>query len=252
MPKPSGYSAYDSPLIPSGQSWPRVSQILGLLAKPALIPWAARMEREAAIAAAIQTLKRPDAPAWDRETFVAHLTAAIASQRAAQASTAKAADIGRRVHAQIEADLRAELTGAPAVALDLTDAGDTAYLWWLDWRSQVRFVPKHTELVVVNPQWEYGGTIDILGEVDGQLTIVDVKTSNRLYLEAELQITAYRHALMVEHHVPAAQALLIRLPKVATDPGPELRPVPDADGRCWKIFTHLRELFSLTANGLES
>jgi hypothetical protein len=134
------------------------------------------------------------------------------------------------------------------LALDLTAAGEAAYLWWLDWRSRVQFTPKQTELVVVNPELEYGGTIDILAEVDGALTVVDVKTTNRLYLESELQVTAYRHAFMVEHHARDVRALLIRLPKAVDDPGPEILPVPDKDGSLWKIFKHLREILSLTAN----
>ena len=53
------------------------------------------------------------------------------------------------------------------------------------------------EKSVFSEKYQYAGTMDILGEHNGELCIIDVKTSKdgTIYPEAELQISAYWNAL---------------------------------------------------------
>ena len=45
-----------------------------------------------------------------------------------------------------------------------------------------------------NLQEGYAGTIDLVCEIDGELYIVDLKTSQYVWPEHEIQISAYKHA----------------------------------------------------------
>ena len=50
-----------------------------------------------------------------------------------------------------------------------------------------------TEKFVVNKTIGYAGTIDLILKINGQLYIVDIKSSNYLYASHRLQLSAYKH-----------------------------------------------------------
>ena len=52
------------------------------------------------------------------------------------------------------------------------------------------------EFVVFNEKDGYAGTVDRLFEIDGEIWIVDFKTSKNIWPEHKLQISSYKHALM--------------------------------------------------------
>ena len=49
------------------------------------------------------------------------------------------------------------------------------------------------EIVCYNETEGYAGTIDLLCKIEGQLFVVDVKTSQNVWPEHELQVSAYCH-----------------------------------------------------------
>jgi hypothetical protein len=63
----------------------------------------------------------------------------------------------------------------------------------------VTLVPLFTEVSLASDQHRYRGTIDYVGFVNGQLSIVDWKTSDRVYPEMLLQLAAYGN-LWDENH----------------------------------------------------
>ena len=52
------------------------------------------------------------------------------------------------------------------------------------------------EFVVFNEKDGYAGTVDRLFEIDGEIWIVDFKTSKNIWAEHKLQLSSYKHAMM--------------------------------------------------------
>src|SRR5262249_19622934 len=72
----------------------------------------------------------------------------------------------------------------------------------------------------------YAGTLDLYARFESRLTVIDWKTGRAIYPEAFLQNVAYRHAAR-EQRLPSEQGLIVRLPKLLSDPAWEAMTVPD-------------------------
>jgi hypothetical protein len=101
-----------------------------------------------------------------------------------------------------------------------------------DWRAKVELKPKAVEQTVWHTQRRYAGSMDWWADATlpdlGPGTIVgDQKTGKAIYGEALLQNAAYVHALIaMGHATPPVHGVIVRLPKVDTDPEPEIRVIP--------------------------
>jgi ATP-dependent exoDNAse (exonuclease V) beta subunit len=51
------------------------------------------------------------------------------------------------------------------------------------------------ELPLVHEELLYGGTIDLLANLNPQFTLIDFKSSNHLYAEHRIQVAAYAELL---------------------------------------------------------
>src|SRR6266478_5173636 len=176
-----------------GCQLPSVTTILDVIAKPALGPWYAKQERRYFKTA-------------DRE-----------KQRAAT--------IGTAIHAGIEWQLRTRLGEDAGPEPVLPDAAAWAVESWKDWATGIALEPLAIERTVYCEVCGYAGTLDLYARVEGALTILDWKSGRAIYPEAFLQNVAYRHAA-ARQGLPAAQGLIVRLPKLLEDPAWEVMPVP--------------------------
>lgn len=62
-----------------------------------------------------------------------------------------------------------------------------------DWLESVKIEVVAVEITGFNDEHGYAGTIDLICRIDGQLWIIDFKTSSSVWAEHELQISAYSH-----------------------------------------------------------
>lgn len=178
------------------QKLPSVTTVLNVMAKPALIRWAAK---EVATFVADNTPEITALLAKDREAGIDTM------KGSPWRKTKKAADIGSTVHAIAEA----HVLGRPS-ALDGLDLGAPevrgtvqAFLAFLqEWEPE--FLA--TEMTVANFAVGYAGTLDAIFALDGVPLICDYKSGKGVYAEAALQLAAYRHAdagiLPNGQHVP--------------------------------------------------
>ena len=209
---------------------PRVTSILRIIDKSGpLMGWAVKIEREAIKAALEAVLTEPGEVdpqhVWD--SMEKHLK----GKRASLKKQDEAANIGRAAHALIEWHTRRMLGTEAGPEPKVSDESLRAVLAWLDWSQMVGFTPLATELRVYCPTCGFAGTLDTLAKVQGVVTLIDYKTAKAVYPEALLQVNFYRHAAKM-CGVEAEQAMVLRLPKTATDPLPEPVVAPVVPLRC--------------------
>lgn len=154
----------------TGHLVPSITNVIGVLNKPALPRWAAKVVAEQAVA------MRESLPNLDPAEAVDLL------KGAPWRSSGRAANRGTTVHAYLEARLQGlEPELLEGEALKYRAAAEA----WLDrWQPEV----VATELTVFDRR--YAGTGDLWCKVDGEMRIVDFKTSKAIYPEAALQLAA--------------------------------------------------------------
>jgi len=154
----------------TGELVPSVTNVIGVLDKPALKFWAASQVAERAYDMRDSLLK------LERDEAITIL------KQAPWRTSTRAANRGTTIHAYLEARM---LGLTPEVvdgeALRYRDAAEA----WLDeWQPEVI----GTELTVFGP--DYAGTGDLWCRRNGKVAVVDFKTSKAIYSEAALQIAA--------------------------------------------------------------
>lgn len=89
----------------------------------------------------------------------------------------------------------------------------------------------------------YAGTLDMLAEIDGRMSVVDIKTGKAVWPEAALQINAYAFAdfLVADPHHPGAQQITPKRGKRWYEwhgPAKDEHPMPDVQAG---YVLHLRD-----------
>ena len=98
-----------------------------------------------------------------------------------------AKNLGTRIHSAAEAVARGEDPGVAPEHLLYLDA----YRRFLaDWQPEF----KSLEHYVANLTQGYGGTFDFIANLDGKMTLGDLKTGKAHYIETRLQLSALGHA----------------------------------------------------------
>jgi hypothetical protein len=179
---------------------PSVTSVIGMKDKSnALVPWAVDQfaERMTKLAATGDT--------WDRDSLIAIVDVAKDTWRK---SKQEAADIGSVCHRVFEAKLQGEDPKLPLVIDPLVSPNFTAEM--IEQANNaaaagLRFIDEH-EIKVVQaeaPRWSpthgYIGTGDLIAWIDGKLSVLDWKTSKRLYATVRLQLSAYKQAYEEEY-----------------------------------------------------
>lgn len=229
----------------TGRRYPSVTSILQVINKPALMNWAARKEREMVIecsADLFDNLQDYEMLDMSRDAWIDKLKLHLGKMMAHQKEVRKAANIGSQTHALVEWNLKARLNLEIGPAPEACDKAEWGFACWKDWARSVSLRPILIEQVVFSELYGYAGTLDLLAEVNGVLTVLDWKTGKRVYAEAHLQNAAYRTALREMGIADPANGLLVRLPKTETDPDFEVvQALPEAD--CISVFLNAKNLW---------
>jgi len=224
-------------------AYPSVTTVLEVVAKPALVGWAAREERAhvAATAADLyaQTAQHAQFP---RASFILALERRLGAAFAHVAASETATAIGTQLHAAIEWTLKRDAGQAVGSAPVLTAPAALAFRTWQLFARDVQLTPLRIEQVVYSHAHRYAGTLDLVATLDAPgllrvlqrqgavaptlttwlasratvTALVDFKTSKAVYREALLQSVAYQRALKEMGHGRVDGGLVVRLPK---DPG---------------------------------
>jgi hypothetical protein len=193
-----------------GKLLPGVTTILGILNKPALVPWANQLGL-----AGIQVQEYVDALAL----------------------------IGTGGHEMIMYHNKGLVWDNPnGYHADLVDKMENCFLSYLAWEKQHKVEPILCEAPLVSELHGYGGTVDMLAKVNGVDTIVDYKTGKAIYPEHLYQVAAYRTLLEENGHF-VANVRILQIGRDETEGFSEK--TLDTTTREWMIFQHCLLIYQL-------
>ena len=230
-----------------GLSLPSVTTVLGVVAKPSMVDWVARVERELVVNVAADLYEAVHGtPRMTRMAYTASLLRYVGEGRAGDKLKARAGEIGTELHGLIEWALLKEVGKEPP-GREPTFGQALAIPWahWCDWRREHKLSPQRVEQTVWSIAHGYAGTIDCVAELDGHLTVMDWKTGRRIYPEARLQVAAYRHALIEMGHADRnIRAAVVRVPKTSADRFEMATMEPPDCEQAFETFLAARELWA--------
>jgi hypothetical protein len=201
--------AHTTYTLQDGTAVPGVTTILSVLNKPALVKWANNLGLQG-----IDSSKYVD----------------------------EKAAIGTLAHQMIADYLRSVETDTSEYSKVQIDQAENAVLSFLEWEKTHHIKPILVEEPMVSELYKFGGTIDCLGQINGNLCLLDFKTSSGVFPEMMIQVVAYRQ-LLIEHGHKVDQVTILRIGRTP-DEGFEDRLVNEVD-KCWQIFQHCLEIYRL-------
>ncbi len=188
---------------------PGTTTITGLLNKPFLITWANRLGLEG-----IDSTKYRD----------------------------EAAEVGTIAHKMIECYFTGEEFDREKYSKENIDLAENALLSFYEWVGQHNIRMIGSELQLVSDTHKYGGTLDCICELDGELTLLDFKTGKAVYDDYFVQLAAYRE-LAKEHGYDVKKCRILRVGRDETE-GFEERTVTDIS-KYFAIFESLLNIYYL-------
>ena len=195
----------------NGNIVPGVTTVLGILNKPALVLWANRLGLQG-----IDSTKYRD----------------------------EAASIGTLAHAMVCAHLGGYQCDTGDYSKEQIDAAENSLLSYFEWERHNHVEPILVEEPLVSEKYHYGGTIDCLGRIGGDLVLIDHKTGKGIYDEMFYQLAAYKQLLSEAGH-NVVNCRILRIGR-DTDEGFEERVMTDLT-RQWQIFEHCLGIYKLKA-----
>ena len=112
---------------------------------------------------------------------------------------------------------------------------------YLCWEKQCPIAPVMVETPLVSEEFKYGGTLDLLAELDGEFVLIDFKTGGGLYESMFYQLAAYWR-LLAEQGWPVTSARILRISPDDDDFEVAIRIDLDRD---WQIFQHCLVIYRL-------
>ncbi len=162
---------------------PSVTQIVGILSKPALVPWAAKMATEH-----IEKYGLYEGDD-DGDSWIVSRAVLDSAKNAHRQRVQDAGAFGSNIHSLVGAYVEGQLTPEGVENLSEKRALENFILTTKNWEWL------GSEIVVYNEELKYGGTADAIAKLpDGRTVIVDFKTSTGVYPEHSLQIAMYAYA----------------------------------------------------------
>jgi hypothetical protein len=236
-----------------GVEYPSVTTILSVIAKPALIAWSAKVEREMVMSASAQLYQDIiGTPKMSKEAFLTSLSMRLGNMKAHRKIAQKASEIGAQAHRLIDWNLRASLMQKVGPPPKISDAAQWAFMAWEDWKKSVKLKPIYMEQTVYSKLYGYAGTMDLYAEVDGKLSVIDWKSGKAIYPEASLQNAPYRAALREMGHGDPEQGIIVRLPKNVEDPEFEVKIIEEPESDLMDTFLHTMEVWKWNQKGEEA
>jgi len=148
--------------------------------------------------------------------------------------------VGTIAHHLIACHLKGETPDYFAVPVEVERA-QKCFEKYLRWEKEHPISPVMVETPLVSEEFRYGGTFDLLAELDSEFVLIDFKTGGGIYESMFYQLAAY-WKLLTEQGWPVSSARILRMNADYDDFEEVIR---TSLGREWKIFTHCLAIYRL-------
>ena len=197
-----------------GEYVPSVTTILGVINKPALMPWAAK---EGARWFMENTSIVPDQE--DRDAYPVFADGMTLDgmyngiRGAFRATSKEARDIGTAVHKWCEEAINWKLGNGEEPTMLTDERAVSAIDGFRDWIAQNNIEWVSSEERIYNREHNYAGTVDAVAYVNDEFCVIDFKTSTGIWDEYFLQVAAYAEAVAQVHGDAIESAWILRFDK---------------------------------------
>lgn len=158
-----------------------------------------------------------------------------------QSIASEAAKAGTLAHSLVENHFTGDSTDLSFFSEDQIAKANIAYGAFLDWLIGVDVIPLESEIALTHSYYKFGGTIDLLCALNGELALLDLKTSKKVYTDHKIQLAAYQQ--LVKHRYGAMPDTWIL--RIGREGGEfDVHHYPDLTNE-WKCFTILVRLYKL-------
>ena len=156
------------------------------------------------------------------------------------------AGVGTLAHAMVQAELAGGECAEDVAEYSPKEIAlaENALIKFLDWRKTHTIEPIWLERPFVSEDHRYGGTIDCYCLLDGKPTLVDFKTSKRIYDDMVYQLAAYRQ-LLREHLYDVENTRILRIGRDEMEGFEEREFTAQQLDVAWEVFARLREIYDL-------
>ena len=186
-----------------------VTTAIGILAKPALIPWANKLGLQG-----IEVGKHVD----------------------------NLAEIGTLAHTMVENYLLKKETDFSDYTANQKSQAENSLISFFEWYKNHKIDIIFAEEQLVSEMYRYGGTGDIYAKVDDVLELIEIKTGKGIWPEHFIQ-TAANFMLLKENGHPVERARILNIPRSEDEAFAEAI-VPNI-GLNWEIFRNLLNVYNL-------
>ncbi len=194
----------------NGERVPGVTTFIGVLNKPALVPWANNL--------GLQGINVKD-------------------------YVNDKADIGTLAHEMIFSHLKKEKPDLSFYSQKQIDLAENSFLKYLEWEKEHTLKPILLEAQLVSERYQYGGTVDNFCILDDFITLLDYKTSKAIYAEAHIQVSAYRNLLEENRKERLRQCAILRIGRDESE-GFDFIRCSNMD-KYFRLFLHCVEIYNL-------
>lgn len=264
-----GGSGYKHPV--TGNVVPGVTTVLKNLNKPGVLQWAVDNTAAYAVANVDGLLNRTEEQGygflrwyWKRDPLKGDLSDI---RNYSNGVLEDSANLGTMMHDWIAADHGAcpypDVSLAPSFFWEMVEE-------WEEFQKRHEVKPVHSEITMWNDEFGYAGTADGVWEIDGKLSLIDIKTSRNTWDEHLMQLIALHNCetLLIEEsegkwkeldQLVYDQMALVHIRPTDTDkqgnpmaPFAELKSLDNNDEHelLWEGFTSLVRL-GYSLNGLQ-
>ena len=154
----------------------------------------------------------------------------------------QAGGIGTIAHGMIMSHLTGrEFDKSDYSEKDISAAENSLIKYW-DWEKGKSVKPVLAETPLVSELYQYGGTIDYLAEINGEITLIDFKTGKGIYPEMFYQVAAYSQLLLENGHL-VKDARILRIGRDEQE-GFEERAIGNL-GKYLELYLHALAIYKL-------
>jgi hypothetical protein len=152
------------------------------------------------------------------------------------------ADIGTLAHLIVTSHILGTKPDTKDYSANQISQAENCALSYFEWAKARKIEPILVETWMVSELYQYGGTPDFYGKVDGVFELIDYKSGKGIYPEYSIQVAAYRQ-LLIEAGKPVDKVRIINIPR-SEDESFQEKIITNLD-EAWQAFLALRTLYGL-------